>query len=303
MKITFESSPARFGFPFRIIGYEGRYDTISDAEFIDDTHIICCDRQMARLYLLEFNVTNNSYTILDSVECIIDDQPQHFELLSYRNGTVYSISYKNTLFSCKLKENTFSEFQTVIVRSDENYHGVLAPPGTDTVLVTNMLRPTITEYNTKTGKSNTIVCSAGVRMKDVAILDAEHMIALSSDKGPISGQRLPNGSVSPINSPYNSHILVLKRHTGQLVSKYILEKTQIDGCTYDGDCCYVTCTAADGSGYILCCTFTEDYEFTDIKKIPCAGFPHGVAVRGDMIAYTSYSESALYIHKLSDFLA
>jgi hypothetical protein len=301
MKITFESSPTRFGFPFRIIGYEGRYDTLSDTEYIDDSHIICADRQMARLYLLQFDLSGNSYIILDSVECIVNGQPQHFELLSYRDGTVYSISYKNTLFSCKLKDNKFTEFQTVIVKSDEKYHGVLALPETDIVLITNMLRPTITEYNTKTGISRSIVCGAGVRMKDVAILDTEHMIALSSDNGPISGTRLPNGSVSPINTPYNSHILVLKRQTGQLVSKYTLEKTQIDGCAFAAGTCYVTCTAADGSGYILCCTFDSEYAFINVRKIPCAGFPHGVAVHGDIISYTSYSESALYIHTIKEF--
>jgi hypothetical protein len=305
MKIVFESSPERFNFPFRIIGSAGRYDTVSDCEFIDANHIICADRQMARLYLFYFDISSNTYTLLDSVECIVNGQPQNFELISYRDDVLYSISYKNTLFSCRIENNKFSEFQTIIIRPDDKYHGVLAPAGSDSVFVTNMTRPTVSEYNTKSKHTNTIVCSSGVRMKDIAILDSEHLLVLSSDSGPITGVRLSNGNVLPINGPYNSHLLVIKRKSGELVSKYTLENIQIDGCTYDEgrSTCYVTCTATDGSGFIFCSQFNTAYEFINMKKVPCAGFPHGVAVHGDLIAYTSYSESALYIMTLKEFHA
>lgn len=305
MKIVLPSSPERFGFPFRIVGNAGRYDTVSDCEFLDESHIVSCDRQSAQLYLIEFDLAKNTHTILDSTTVICNDQPQHFELLSFRQTpteiTVYSISYRNTLFSCNIVNNKFCNFRTVVVNPGEAYHGVLAF-GANSVYLTNMLKPSITEFNIKTVTKRTIVCNGGVRMKDVAILDSDHIIAISSDRGPINGTLQSDGTVTPQNPPYDSHALIYNRHTGALIARHILEGTQVDGCIYHAPFCYVTCTRIDGSGYILRSKINAAYEFTEIIHIPCAGFPHGLAIYKHLFAYTSYSESAIYIDEYDTFL-
>lgn len=307
MKIVFDSTHTRFGFPFRIVGNAGRYDTISDCEFLDDNRIVCVDRQMAQLYLIEFSLPDNSYTILDSQTVICDGQPQHFELVSLRKDpanpdkyTLYSISYKNTLFSCDISGSKFANFRTTVVDPSEKYHGVFAF-GDDKVYVTNMIRPSITEYNVKSGAKKSIVCSGGTRMKDVAILDDDHIIAISSDGGPINGHRKPDGSVEPVNVPYNSDVLIYNRHTAKLVARHTMPKTQIDGCIYVAPHCFVTCADIDGTGYIWRSKIDAVHQFTEVKKIPCAGFPHGLALRGRIFAYTSYSDSALYIEDVGSF--
>lgn len=308
MKISFESSPAQFGYPFRIIGNAGRYDTISDCEFLDDTHIVCVDRQEAKLYLIQFDLSGSTYTILDSQTAICKGEPQHLEIISIRRpetaGTpaiLYSISYTNVLFSCQIKNNKFSNFQTQIINNDDAYHGVQAAVGTNQVYVTNMIRPTISEINTKTGAKRTITCGAGTRMKDVAILDDDHLIAISSDRGPISGKQNKDGTVTPQNPPYDSHVLIYNRRTGgEPIAKHVLPATQIDGCIYHAPYCYVTCTDVRGTGYIFRSKI-DGYNFTEVTHIPCAGFPHGLAIYGDKFAYTSYTESALFIEPLARF--
>jgi hypothetical protein len=306
MKIVFASDPGRFGFPFRIIGNAGRYDTISDCEFLDTNRIVCVDRQMAQLYLLSIDDDLTNYRILDSQTVICNRVPQHFELISIRTDhvtgtiTLYSISYRNTLFSCNIVNNKFCNFQTTIIRPDEKYHGVLAF-GADNVYLTNMTHPSITIYNVKSGITRTIVCSGGTRMKDVAILDADHMVAISSDSGPTNGTLNPDGTVSPYCTPYDSHALIYNRHTAQLMARYTFPNTQIDGCIYVAPFCFVTCNDADGNGYIWRSTIDSSYQFTEVKTFPCAGFPHGLALRGDRFAYTSYSESALIIEDVGDF--
>ena len=213
---------------------------------------------------------------------------------------MYSISYKNTLFSCSIIDNKFCDFQTVVVRPDEKYHGVLAF-GNDSVYVTNMLRPNITEYNVNTKSTHTIVCSGGTRMKDVAILDSNHILAISSDNGPVNGIMNPDGSVFPKSAPYNSHALIYNKHTGERKAIYTFEKTQIDSCLYRSPYCYITCADCDGQGYIWKCRLDADFKFGESIKISCAGFPHGMDIYGDMFAYTSYTESALYImRKIED---
>lgn len=307
MKIAFDSSPTRFGFPFRIIGNAGRYDTISDCEFLDDTHIVCIDRQEAKLYLIQFDLSGSTFTILDSQTVFCKGEPQHFEIISIRPAvgtnppTLYSISYRNTLFSCQIKNNKFCNFQTQIVNNDDAYHGVVSASH-DIVYVTNMIRPTIIEFNPKTGAKRSIICNGGTRMKDVAILDADHIIAISSDRGPISGKQNADGSVFPLNPPYDSHVLIYKKTGGAPLAKHILPGTQIDGCIYHAPYCYVTCTDVRGAGYIFRSKI-DGYNFTEITHIPCAGFPHGLAIYGDKFAYTSYAESALFIEPLAHFMS
>ena len=291
MKIAFESSPTRFNFPFRLIGSAGRYDTISDCEFIDESHIVCVDRQMAQLYLIRFDLSGSTYTILDTTTVVCNDVPQHFELISLRRTPsgvhLYSITYSNTLFSCTIINNKFGNFRTTIINRDDSYHGVYAFG--DSVYVTNMSRPTITEYNTKSHSRKSIVCSEGVRMKDVFVIDDMHILALSSDRGPITNVTY--------NPPYDSHVFIYNRHTGAVVAKHTLKNTQIDGCFYNAPHCYVTCTNSDGGDYLFRAKI-DGYTFSEPTSIPCAGFPHGISIYRNLIAYTSYTDSALYIHTL-----
>jgi hypothetical protein len=259
---------------------------------------------MATLYLIQFDLSTNSHTLLDSQTVVCDGEPQHFELVSLRkisdtDFTLYSISYKNTLFSCNIVDNKFCNYQKVVVNPDERYHGVLAF-GTDTVYVTNMRRPSITEYNVKSGATKSIVCSGGTRMKDAAILDDDHIIVISSDNGPIIGTRTPSG-VSPLNPPFDSHIMIYNKHTTKLLARHRLPHVQIDGCIYHAPHCFVTCSRTDGTGYIWRATINSSYQFTLPKELPCAGFPHGLSLRGSTFAYTSYSESALYITDVGSF--
>lgn len=303
MKLVFKSSPAPFRFPFRIIGDAGRYDTLSDCEFVSDTQIVCADRQMARLYLVEFDLEKGSHTILDSKECVVDTVPQHFELLHIKGNKVYSVSYSNTLFSCEIKDNKFCNFKTTKINEGEAYHGVCDGGTADSVFLTNMKKNNLTHYDTKSRVKTPFPCAGAIRMKDAAIIDDKHILAISSDKGPINGTLLKDGKVNPRNPPYDSHVHIFNRADHRLVRQHTFKDTQIDGCVVHDGYCYVTCARCDGTGYIWRAKLDADYNFTDVKELPAAGFPHGIAVRNKMLAYTSYTESALYIQPLEKYEA
>jgi hypothetical protein len=302
MRIVLPSTPTQFNFPFRVIGRAGRYDTISDCEFLSNSRIVCVDRQTARLYLIEFDLSGNTHRIVNSVTAICDGQPQNFELIALRKNetstTVYSVSYQNTLFTCELEGDTFRNLRTQVVRPEDSYHGVIVS-GPETVIVTNMRQPSITEFNTRTGAQTTVACDGGQRIKDATLIDADHIITISSDNGPINGNRRSDGSVTPHNRPYDSHVLVYDRRTATRLSRLVLPATQVDGCIYHAPYCFVTCTDLSGTGSILRCKVESDYSLTEQVHIPCASFPHGLAIHGDLFAYTSYGESALYILPLS----
>jgi hypothetical protein len=250
---------------------------------------------MARLYLISFNITAGTHTILDTAECIVAGNPFHFELLHVNGAKVYAVSYRATLFSCEIIDNRFSNMREITIRPGDAYHGICGCDA-DSVYLTNMLANTMTKYNIRTGSKEHCICDSGVRMKDVAVIDDRCLLALSSDRGPISGIMGADGTVSPYNTPYDSHLLMYERGgRGRLLRRLVLEKTQIDACVVVDRSCFVTCTDMYGVGFILHCIIDSDYTFTEIRKIPCAGFPHGISIRNGLLAYTSYSESALYI--------
>ncbi len=309
MKITFESCPNKFNYPFRIIGSSGRYDTITDCDFFNDTCIICADRQMACLYLIEFDLERDSYRILDSITCISNGKPVHFELISiYKNPItseirIYGVSYDNRLFICDLIRDKFSNYITKVVNECDNYHGICILDDEESVYVTNTQKPTITKFNACTGTKQTIVCNGGVRMKDVAIINAEYMIALSSDRGPTEGIQKSDGTINSVCKPYDSHVFIYNRNTSAQMYVHTLKDTHIDSCVYSAPFCFVTCTSASGEGYILRLRVDmETKTLVDPVQFPCAGFPHGISIYNNKLAYTSYATSSLYIHDLAEFI-
>jgi hypothetical protein len=305
MKISFNSTNKKHGYPFRIIGNAGRYDTISDCAFIDASHIVCADRQMACLYLLEYNIENNTHKIKHMIECKFDDGPFHFELITMGHDpissktTLYGVSYNNKIFSCNIVNYKFVNCELTQALLNESYHGIQLLEDGLSVYATNMKKPSIAKFNIKTSKSESFLCAGGVRMKDVAIIDETHIIALSSDKGPVNGEQLENGTVHPRCKPYNSHVLIYNRLNFALLCKHTLEDTQIDSCVYHAPFCYVTCTDSNGNGFILRGLIDNvTKQIVEIKHMPCKGFPHGIDIAHGCIAYTSYTESALYIYRL-----
>jgi hypothetical protein len=298
MKITFDSTPVRYNFPFRIVGFAGRYDTLTDCEFLDEHHIVCADRQMAMLYLVRIDMTENTHELLESVSCVCDGAPQNPDVISISktggNHTVYAVSYSNTLFSCEIRGNKFQNLRTRVINPPDAYHGVLSLTPQD-VLVTNMRRPTITYINLLTNQKTDIPCAGGCRLKDVAALGDTHLLIVSSEDGPVTRTRTT--SCGPL---YDSHLLIYERGTNHLVQRHTLPRAQVDCCIYCEPFCFVSYTSMQGEGFILRSRITPEYQFSEVTMIPCAGFPHGLSIHGGLFAYTSYADSALYIHTITE---
>jgi hypothetical protein len=301
MKVVLPSTHTTFNFPFRIIGSAGRYDTLSDCAFLDDTHIVCADRQMATLYLVKVDISSNKFTVLDSQTCIVDGKPIHFDLLYVYKNKVFSVSYDNFFFMCDISNNTFQNFSITELNKEDAYHGLSAASTPDVLYFTNMKRPTIASYNLNTQEKATIRCH-GVRLKDVSIIDEDHFVVLSSDNGPVTGTQLEDGKVHPNSKPYNSHALIYNKNTGKLLDTYVLKATQIDSCVFHNGYCYITCTNANGVGYILRCRITPGYKFAEPAMFPTEGFPHGIAIHNGLLAYTSYTDSSLTVLNLAEMV-
>ena len=254
---------------------------------------------MARLYLLEVDYDKQTYMILDSADAVVNGKPVHTELLCLQKDILYITSYMDKLFSCRIVGNKFTDMKGVIVSSEEAYHGVCDGGADGVVYVTNMRQNTITLYNNRSRRMKKMVCEGGVRMKDAALLDKSHILVLSSDRGPINTTQHADGHISPINTPYDSHALIYNRHTGVLCDTHTFKDMQVDGCFFYKNKCWVTCTDEKGQGSLWRATITGN-KFSDGIHLPCEGFPHGIAIKDNILAYTSYTECSLVLHRIDD---
>lgn len=304
MKIKLPSDEKIYNFPFRVIGSAGRYDSVTDCAFLDTTHIICADRQMAKLYLIHYDMSANSFTILDSKTCITNGKPQHFDLITVKDYNLYATILDSTVLTCKITDLKFGDIKSHIVDLSHNYHG-LCYSDKDTIYLTNLLGPILAEFNLETCEKKLFYCANGQRMKDVTLIDSNYLIAISCEGGPVFQtyySARPSNLKQPqrVARPYNSRALIYNRHSGELVGEHILINTHVDSCIYSAPFCYITCTRQDGSGFLLRCKVDASYNFIEMTELACAKFPHGISVHGGLLAYSSYADSAVYIHKLSE---
>lgn len=300
MKIEFESSHERFKFVYRMIGSSGRYDTITDCVFLSDTKIVCADRQMATLYLIEFDLSNNNYKILNTKECIIDGKPKHFELMCiHGENKIRAVSLDNTILTFEIVDNNFINFKLIPVNKYDAYHGI-CPADNDSVFVTNVVESTITNYNLNTLSKNTMYCKTANKIKDGVMIDDDHILLLSSNGSPVSVGKEKEDEKIKMPIIFNSYLGVFNIKREILVSNHLLSNSQVDSCIYVSPYCYITHTGTHGEGSILRYKIDKTYKFSEEKKFPCGKFPHGIAHYRNMIAYTSYKESALYIKRLKE---
>jgi hypothetical protein len=281
VKITLNSTSVQHKDPIKYFGDAGRCESLTDCDFVDDTHIVCADRQMGRLYLIEFNMNTGTHTMIDM---LVTNPIQHFDLLIVCDDTVYAVCYTYILFSCKIKNMKFTQPDLTKMNRKEAYHGLCRSPIGNLVL-TNMRDNTIADYSLQTKKTHNFRCREGVHIKDATFVDMSTLLVISTDGGP----------AATITKLYNSHILLYNYKSGALLHKYTLVDTHVDSCIYDAPYCYVTCTSPTGGGYILKCFISDKYTITETRQIPTERFPHGITIRGDLIAYTSYEESSLVI--------
>lgn len=255
---------------------------------------------MARLYLIGIDYAEKKMTVRESKEFIVGREPAHTELLCLQGNTLHTISYNDKLFSCDIVDGRFKNMRATTVTEDEAYHGVCSGGAPNTVYVTNMRKNTITRYNTVTKAKTTMVCEGGIRMKDAAVIGDNHILVVSSDRGPITTTMRPNGTITATNPLYDSHALLYNRRTGERLDTHLFAGTQVDGCFYYKNRCWVTCTDGEGKGSLWSAALTPEFKFAEERVLPCAGFPHGIAIRNNILAYTSYADSSLTLHRISD---
>jgi hypothetical protein len=286
MEILIQSKN-RCNFPIRYVGNKTRYDTITDSVFIDETHIIVAGRQDAIIYLIEIDIKNQIYKIIDEHICFQNNKYYNPDLISKMNNTICITTFRNDLYMIKIINNKIVFSEVISFDIKYNFHGVCTINENYIYLTDLKYSGIIIEYSRKYNIENKIILPKfkQKRIKNVIIINSNYIIGLACDSGP---------DKKPIF--YKAYINLYKKNGNNFdfVNGIELENTHIDSGIYTNNTCYITCQDENNYGTLLSFNINNN-TFDNLNKIKVKEFPHGISSYKNYIMYTCYSNSSVNI--------
>ena len=276
-------------------GTRFRYPSVTDVVFVTPDRIVAAHRYACKLYYIQLEEQN--YRILDELTLYVNGQMYQTEMMDIRGTTIYLISFSERLTIVDIVHDKLHVRQGISLNSTNTpYHGIqvhknllyLTPSnnavGDDSIIVWN------TDTNAIVQRIQSPDVGSNVRIKDITFLSDERIVLLGNYK-------------TTTNMLMPGHTF-----TG-FIGLYTRDFKQLDIVTYT-NIHFDSVTSKDGifyatgddtkDGYIYVGS-TDNDKLTPIKKHKVQGFPHGIAIHGDKLAYTSYTTSGVYITDVVNF--
>jgi hypothetical protein len=286
MKFTIHEPCNSYAIPL-YLGERTRFATVTDVKFINETILLVAHRYAGKLYIVDISMSPN---IRSEFQLIHNGKIQQTEMIEIVGNNVYVISYDEWLFCLRLANNKLTLMKVVLLNTKgAKYHGIqyhkeqlwITPSnhadGDDRIV---LYKPT----------TNTITFQPSIgsqyRIKDIAFFPDDSCILLTNIKHVL--WMTEKGSI------FDSEIKIYDKSWNQTDVKKI-ENTHLDAVVTEGNCFYAT--ASDLRGGWIIAGKIEKGKILNIQEIRVDDFPHGIALLGDKLAYTSYaSESVNVIH-------
>jgi hypothetical protein len=268
-------------------GQRWRYPTMTDVKFFSDDYIVAAHRYGCKIYIIHIN--DSIFTIVNTLVMTYNETPCQTESFVIFNNTIYMISFSNVMTIIDILPNyTLQQRSSIILgRSDIPFHGIVMKD--DCIYMTPSKKNIGTEYIISYNISNgniTQVATLGdnIRVKHLTFLDTGLIIAVVNYKTTTSmseNGHIFNGSIRLYTSEY------------ELLDAVEVPLTHFDSVTCKCNVFYAT--GADlNDGYIYK-GVVEDRKIISINKFKTNDFPHGIDIKDNKIAYTSYSTSGIHI--------
>lgn len=250
-------------------------------EFVDDSRIVCSNRQAAKIYLIQFDFSLKTWSLLDT----IDSSPHFTEIIKKKGDTFYVTSYSGGYLTFKVIANKLRNLSFHRVNSLCNFHGVY-PRQHDVFLADSRHKDPpgiVTVHSEARTRAYLLPGLEKKRIKDLCQAANGLWIVLASDSGP-----------ALLPEKYDSHIALYSFSLPKgfkLKDMISLSDTHLDSVVEQGNMCFVTTQS-----HILKVRVTN--RLCLAERINAKLFPHGVAVKDQFLAYTSYKESSLIISSI-----
>ena len=321
------TEPSRFHWGPKFICDGIREDTITGVVLHSDQLLVAAHREAALLYSIQFDLNPHggerpTYQVLD-VHNVYDHTSRahrHPDLLKEdRFGRIYSTFFSNTVGIFEVNQASKS-IETVDYRAlgdSTSYHGVAPHPTQPRYVIfagASEPKPGLYLADMDAEESSPVCLEVdtcnGWYAKDVHFVDEHSMVALFANGRPQLSPSAPTF--------YDSRVVFLELmdfpSTAQregafpslrVVDSFELPQSQVDSCTVLGDSSIlVTQQDCAHGGQILKFDFERDQ--TRLKLVhafPTDGFPHGIVYKNGTVAYTTYSTSKVFVHRVEDFAA
>lgn len=281
-------------------GNKSRYSSMTSVTLITPNLLACASYCMKRLYLVSFDLSTQTYNILDNIETVAGQS----DLMIYRNNELVTSNFENCSISFyEILENTkLFHKKTITNTFCGPCHGVSFYPSDDNVIVfttTGTQNPVCGIYAIYCNSSNDTLpffalSEKGWLGKDVTFVSENIMVALFCNSAPNAA----------IKRYYDTKIVVyhvdLKGNRSRHLTELVIDRHHGDSCKYKNGKLYVTVQSADDStGKVLIFEIDKIMgNLTKIDELHDYNFPHGVDANDICIAVTEYGTSAVDIRLL-----
>jgi hypothetical protein len=275
-------------------GKQQRIATVTDVKFITDTKLIIAHRAAAKLYLAEYNIDDKKLTVLSTLVLNFNNYFFHPDLISIVDNKIYSTDYTNMTCIVEIKNDELFCVKLINLHKYVDYHGVFC--NRQNVFFGGVMskdkNTILTVYNSINEEIKHIPTNLNIRIKAISFYDETKLI-LCVD--------FPTDET---NNLKDSWIMLysLENDTLLLHDDLYFKNCQIDQSAIKDNHFFVVIHSADDEcGYIVIGNI-EKTKLNLLKKVQCHDFPHGIDVRNNLLAYTSYAKSTTTIQLLSDYI-
>ena len=264
-----------------------RRTTATGVAFITDTQIVAIHRSGCKAYLIDIDPVRKTHTLIHTLTI-----PTQTETIVYYNDKLWMNTYTDTLYVLEIKNNKLTIVKTIKFVDNIRYHGLecrgdylYVTPSTNNAHTHEKL----VKYDLK-NDSYTLIDSPdfkqNYRYKDITFLRDDLIVILINYKT-VTQMQNKNNSFDGMIGLFDSDF--------KLLDSIEFPKAQLDcAISYNENTFYATIVNDKGGFLVKGCV--ENNKFVQpVEYIKTGDFPHGIDIRGNKLAYTSYSDSTVCI--------
>lgn len=272
---------------------QARNDTITDAKLYNENTLVTANREASKLYLVQFSLSPSYMKILDSVDLIYDNTPQHIDLLTIHKDTVYFVALSNTICTVKIVDNKLIKDKIYYLPAECCFHGLtFDPENDDIVYLAGAGDMKLTKYSfseNKILKRESLEGMKGHILKQCKFLHNNQYFVVSSTTGGVSKDNH--------HHKYFGCIAIFKVSDWSLVHILNLGYVHLDDLCVENDIVYLTYQDSN-QGKIITFTFENNKLVRNSKEYIVKGFPHGVDVSNGILVAGCLQSSSVCAMKV-----
>ena len=273
------------------VGNRKRLATASGCCFISDNLLVINHLVGQKLFFVSFDYNKFTYNIVNQVDTTFHDDKCITDLIDNVNKLIATSNFDTKSFSIyeicgeyirKLKDYHFPELGYChgIKFYDENI-----------ICFTTVTINYICFYDISENKELYKFDLEAGRPKDVCFISKNKMIVLYTINNPNKDNyNLTNSVVYLINFDLNKQEHVI-------LSEFIVPNSQLDSCVCNNSLVFVTVVGESEDSVLILSSDNNTLSIQD--KLTGFNFPHGVALRNNLLAVTNYGDNTVKIINLN----